>query len=80
MLDEGNLVALRPTLSATHTTDAFGVPTTGKRFAILTMDMHRIADGRTSTHGTSRTGRTCWARSERGLADCSGLRVASSCA
>lgn len=46
MVAEGDLVALRSTLSATHTTDAFGIPATGKRFAILAMDMHRIAGGR----------------------------------
>lgn len=42
LVAEGNMVVARSTLSATHSTDAFGFPATGKRFAILTMDMHRI--------------------------------------
>lgn len=42
LVAEGNLVVARSTLSATHNTDAFGIPATGRRFAILTMDMHRI--------------------------------------
>ncbi len=46
LVEEGDLVAVRSTLSATHTTAGFGVPPTGRRFAILTMDMHRIIGDR----------------------------------
>ncbi len=46
LVAEGDMVVARSTLSATHSTDAFGFPATGKRFAILTMDMHRIEQGR----------------------------------
>jgi steroid delta-isomerase-like uncharacterized protein len=46
LVAEGDLVVARSILSATHATDAFGFPATGERFAILTMDMHRIAEGR----------------------------------
>ncbi|MDX2205982.1 MAG: ester cyclase [Hyphomicrobiaceae bacterium] len=46
LVAEGDLVVARSTLSATYSTNAFGFPATGKRFSILTMDMHRIAGGR----------------------------------
>jgi steroid delta-isomerase-like uncharacterized protein len=46
LVEEGSLVSVRSTLSATHTTDAFGVPATGRRFAIMTMDMHRFEGNR----------------------------------
>lgn len=42
MVEEGDVVAIRSTLSATHTVEAFGLKPTGKQFTILTMDMHRF--------------------------------------
>lgn len=43
---EGDMVAVRSRLSATHTVEAFGLKPTGKRFSILTMDMHRFEGDR----------------------------------
>ncbi len=46
MVEEGDVVAIRSTLTATHTVEAFGLKPTGKRFTILTMDMHRFEGDR----------------------------------
>lgn len=43
---EGDLAVARSTLSATHAGPMFGVPATGIRFEIMTMDMHRFEGDR----------------------------------
>ena len=42
VLVEGDVAAVRSRLSATHDQPMFGVPPTGRRFEIMTMDMHRL--------------------------------------
>lgn len=46
MIAEGDRVVVRSELSATPKTEFMGVAPSGKRFTIMTIDIHRIADGR----------------------------------
>ena len=46
VLVEGDMAAVRSRLSATHAQPMFGVPPTGRRFEIMTMDMHRFEGDR----------------------------------
>ena len=48
VLIDGDLAAVRSRLSATHAQPMFGVPATGTRFEIMTMDMHRFEGDRIS--------------------------------
>lgn len=43
---EGDLVAGRWTTRGTHLGDLWGIPATGERVTITSMDMNRIADGK----------------------------------
>jgi steroid delta-isomerase-like uncharacterized protein len=45
LIAEGDTVADRWTLHATHRNDFFGVPSTGRRITLTGMDMHRLVDG-----------------------------------
>jgi steroid delta-isomerase-like uncharacterized protein len=49
-LADGDRVALRVTMSGTHTGDFFGVPPTGRRFEAQQIHIFRMADGKVAEH------------------------------
>ena len=53
MIAEGDKVATRKTLHASHGGEFFGVPATGKRVAIEVIDIMRVADGKITEHWAS---------------------------
>ncbi len=49
-IGEGDLVAQRITIHATHTGDFMGIPATGKRIAVSGIDITRVENGKLVEH------------------------------
>ncbi len=50
MVSEGDKVAIRTTLRATHQGEFFGIPPTGKQVTVTGIHILRIADGKIAEH------------------------------
>lgn len=50
MVAEGDKVAIRSTLRATQQAEFLGIPPTGKKIEVETMDIVRIVDGKQVEH------------------------------
>jgi len=50
MIVEGDKVAVRMRMSGTHQGDFMGMPGTGRRFAVTTIDIVRVVDGKAVEH------------------------------
>ena len=46
VIAEGDKIVVRSEASGTPAADFMGVPHTGKRFAVMTIDIHTVADGK----------------------------------
>ena len=46
VIAEGDKIVVRSEASGTPAADFMGVPNTGKRFAVMTIDIHTLADGK----------------------------------
>lgn len=50
MIEEGNTIVVRSTMTATHTGPLLGVPATGKTFTIKAIDIHHFNNDGMVTH------------------------------